>query len=100
MKNTVFWHVMPFGSCKNLRFGGMLVSIFRMAKIVGLETMVAVTSISSQLALVDSYCQRCSQLADSCHLDDGGDTFLRNVDCYKSHRRSIQMTLFFNFVMD
>jgi hypothetical protein len=25
------------------------------------------------------------RLADSCHLDDGGDTFLRNVGFYKSH---------------
>jgi hypothetical protein len=23
--------------------------------------------------------------ADSCHLDDGGDTFLRHVDSYESH---------------
>jgi hypothetical protein len=26
--------------------------------------------------------------ADSCHSDDGGDTFLRNVDSYKSHTES------------
>jgi hypothetical protein len=24
-------------------------------------------------------------LADSCHPDDGGDTFLQNVDSYKNH---------------
>jgi hypothetical protein len=40
---------------------------------------------SSQRASVDSYFQRCSKLADSCQVDDGGDTFLRNVGSYKSH---------------
>jgi hypothetical protein len=31
---------------------------------------------------------RCSQLADSMHPDDGGDTFLRNVVSYKNHTAS------------
>jgi hypothetical protein len=30
----------------------------------------------------------CSLLTDSCHPDDGGDTFLRNVGSYKSHTAS------------
>jgi hypothetical protein len=42
-------------------------------------------SISLQHTSVSSYCQRCSKLADSCHPDDGGATFLRNVGSYKSH---------------
>jgi hypothetical protein len=29
------------------------------------------------------------ELADSCHPDDGGDTFPRNVGSYKSHKRNI-----------
>jgi hypothetical protein len=33
-------------------------------------------------------CPTCKNLpfgADSCHPDDGGDTILRDVGCYKSH---------------
>jgi hypothetical protein len=33
-------------------------------------------SLPSQCASAASYCQRCSELADSFHHDDGGDTFL------------------------
>jgi hypothetical protein len=29
--------------------------------------------------------ERISEVADSCHPDDGGDTFLRNVGSYKSY---------------
>jgi hypothetical protein len=31
---------------------------------------------------------RCSYLTDSCHSDDGGDTFLRNIGSYKNHKES------------
>jgi hypothetical protein len=31
------------------------------------------------------YSYRCSYFTDSCHPDEGGDTFLRNVGSYKSH---------------
>jgi hypothetical protein len=42
-------------------------------------------SISSQRASVDNYGYRYAKFGDSCHPDDGGDTFLRNVGSYKSH---------------
>jgi hypothetical protein len=42
-------------------------------------------STSSQCASVASYCYRCSYLANSCHPDDGGDTFLGNIGSYKGH---------------
>jgi hypothetical protein len=41
--------------------------------------------ISSQRASVASYSQRCSYFTDSCHPDEGGDKFLRNVASYNSH---------------
>jgi hypothetical protein len=44
-------------------------SIISVTRIGELGTILAVTS----------------KLADSCHPDDGGETFLRNVGCYKSH---------------
>jgi hypothetical protein len=47
--------------------------IIRVIRIGKLGTMLGVTSNRSML------------LADSCHPDDGGDTFLRNVSSYKSH---------------
>jgi hypothetical protein len=57
-----------------------IASIIRVTSIGGNSN-----SIYSQRASVASYCQRCSYLADSCHLDDGGDTFLRNVGSYTDH---------------
>jgi hypothetical protein len=51
--------------------------IARVTGIGEVGTTLAVTSNRSPL--------RCSQLADSCHPDDRGDTFLRNVSSYKSH---------------
>jgi hypothetical protein len=57
-----------------------IASIMRETKIGELGT-----TISSQRASVATYCQRCFQLADSCHPGNGGDTFLRNVGSYKSH---------------
>jgi hypothetical protein len=48
-----------------------IVSIIRMTRIGELGTL-AVTSNRSTL------------LADSCHPDDGGDMYLRNVGSYKS----------------
>jgi hypothetical protein len=40
---------------------------------------------STQISTLASYWKCCSQLADSCHPDDGDDTSLRNVGSYKSH---------------
>jgi hypothetical protein len=40
---------------------------------------------SSQCASVASNSQRYSQFTDSCHPDEGGAKFLRNVGSYKSH---------------
>jgi hypothetical protein len=34
-------------------------------------------------------------LANSCHPDDRGDTYLRNVGCYRSNMVSSQKTIFF-----
>jgi hypothetical protein len=63
-----------------------IASIIRVTRIGDLGTTLAATSnrstvrrnISSQRASVASY-------SDSCHPDDVGDTFLRNVGSYKSH---------------
>jgi hypothetical protein len=33
----------------------------------------------------DTILQRCSQFTDSCHPDEGGARFLRNVGSYNSH---------------
>jgi hypothetical protein len=41
---------------------------------------------SSQRASVANYGYHCSWFTDSCHPDDGGAKFLRNIGSYKSHR--------------
>jgi hypothetical protein len=41
-------------------------------------------AIFSQRASVSSYSKRCSYFTDSCHPDEGGAKFLRNVGSYKS----------------
>jgi hypothetical protein len=41
--------------------------------------------ISSQRASVGSYSYRCSEFTDSCHPDEEGAKFLRNIGFYKSH---------------
>jgi hypothetical protein len=51
-------------------------SVIRVTRIGELGTMLAVTSNQRT---------RCSYFADSCHTDDGGAKFLRNVNSYKSH---------------
>jgi hypothetical protein len=51
MKNAVFWDVTPCGSCKNRRLGGTY-------------------RLHQHLATKQS-----AKLANSCHPDDGGDTF-------------------------
>jgi hypothetical protein len=57
-------------------------SFIRLTKISELGTTLAVTSNRRTLL------QTCSQLTDSCHPDDGGAMFLRNVGSYKSHTGS------------
>jgi hypothetical protein len=60
-------------------------SSIRVTRFVELEITLAVTTNRSTLRRNNSYCQYWSYLADSCHPDDGGDTFLRNVGSYKRH---------------
>jgi hypothetical protein len=69
-------------------------SIIRATRIGDLGTLVVNASyarckemlgISSQHASVASYNYRSSQFTDSCHPDEGGAKFLRNVGSYKSH---------------
>jgi hypothetical protein len=55
----------------------LIVSFFRVTRIVQLGTTLAVTSNRGTL--------RCSSFIDSCHPDEGGAKFLRNVDSYNSH---------------
>jgi hypothetical protein len=47
-------------------------------------TIATLRYITEDGITVSSYGSH-SQLADSCHPDDGGDTFLRSVGSYKSH---------------
>jgi hypothetical protein len=59
-------------------------SFIKVTRIGELGTMLVLTINrcklrSSQLASVDSYSQRCSYFKDSCHPDEGGAKFLRNV---------------------
>jgi hypothetical protein len=52
--------------------------IIRVTRIGELRTMLAVTSNRRTL-------RRNIMFADSCHPDEGGDTFIRNVGSYKIH---------------
>jgi hypothetical protein len=52
-------------------------SVIRVARIVELGKTLAVTSNRRTL--------RCSLFTDSCHHDEGGAKFLRNVGSYRSH---------------
>jgi demethoxyubiquinone hydroxylase (CLK1/Coq7/Cat5 family) len=58
MKNVVFWDAMLCGSCKTDVLEELSASIIRVTRIGELGT---------------------------CHLDDGGAKFLRNVSSYKSN---------------
>jgi hypothetical protein len=63
-------------------------SFIRVKRLSELGTTAAVTSnrrISSQRASVASYSCRCSYFTDSCHPDEGGAKFLKNVGSHKSH---------------
>jgi hypothetical protein len=64
MKSSIFCDVTPRGSCKNRRFG----CEYRLHH-QGDKNRRATTVL----------------LADSCHPDDGGDTYLRNVGSYNSN---------------
>jgi hypothetical protein len=60
-------------------------SFIRVTRIGELGTTLAVTSDRrTQRATVASYSQR-SYFTDSCHPDEGGVKFLRNLGSYKSH---------------
>jgi hypothetical protein len=48
-------------------------------KVRNWQTFVRFEVITQHVQLLVSYCSCCSYLADSCHHDSGGDTFLRNV---------------------
>jgi hypothetical protein len=76
LKNAVFFDIMPCGSCKERLFGGM----YRY-HLQGDKYRRARNNVRSNL-------ERCTQLADSCRPDDGGDTFLGNVGPYKSRTAS------------
>jgi hypothetical protein len=54
-------------------------SFIRLTRIGKLETTLAVTSNRRTL-------RRNFQFTDSCHPDEGGAKFLRNVGSYKSHK--------------
>jgi hypothetical protein len=57
-----------------------ITSIIRVTRIGEPGTTLAVASMALMLLGKALF-----QLADSCHPDDGGDTFLRKVGSYKSH---------------
>jgi hypothetical protein len=64
MKNTVFWDVTPCGFCENRRIGGT----YRLHHYG--DYIVFLRSVFLLLVTANS---------DSCHTDNGADTFLRNV---------------------
>jgi hypothetical protein len=69
MKNVVLWHVTPYGSYKNRRFGGIIATINRVTRIGDLGTLAVTSNRSTRR-----------------HPDSGDDVFLRNVVSYKSDR--------------
>jgi hypothetical protein len=69
MKNYVFWYVAPYRYYVNRHFGGT----YRLY-LQGVKIRERVTSVSLQPPA-----QAGSLLADFLHLEDGCDTFLRNV---------------------
>jgi hypothetical protein len=58
-------------------------SFIRAVRIGELGKTLAATSNRGTLRRNTKYC--CSQFTDSCHPDEGGGKFLRNVGSYKSH---------------
>jgi hypothetical protein len=67
MKNSVFWDVRPSGFCMNRRFGGT----YRLQH-QG-DNNPGPVNVGKEI------------FADSCHPDDRGITFLRNIGSYKGH---------------
>jgi hypothetical protein len=82
-KNGVFWDVTPCGSCKNRRFGGTYASVVVVTRIGELGTTLAVFLLSLRRLLVIAI--DVHSRSDSCHPDEGGANFLRNVGYYKRH---------------
>jgi hypothetical protein len=72
MKNAVFRDMTPCGFCENRRFE----ATYRLHHRVERSQRARRNGSSNCL------------VADIFHTDDGGDTFLRNVSCYKSHMAS------------
>jgi hypothetical protein len=61
-------------------------SFIRVPTIGELGTTQAATSNRRTLRTSVASCSLCcSSFTDFCHPDDQGDTFLRDVSCYKSH---------------
>jgi hypothetical protein len=85
MKNAVFWVAMSCDSCNNHISEVLSASIIKLTRIGEIGTTLAVTSnrITLRRNTVVFYIN--FYLADSCHPDDGGGMFLRNVGSYKSH---------------
>jgi hypothetical protein len=77
MKNAIFWDVTLCGSCKDRLSEELSASFVSVTRIGELGTTLAVTRNRRTL--------RCSEFTDSCHPDEGGAKFLRNVGSYKSH---------------
>jgi hypothetical protein len=69
MKNAFSWEVMPCGSCKNQRSGGM----YRLHH-QGDKNRRARNNVSSNWQQKQTV-----NVADSCHPDDGGAKFFRNI---------------------
>jgi hypothetical protein len=57
----------------------------RVTKVCELGTTLAATSNRRTLRLVAASVVPSSRILDSCHPDEGGAGFLRNVGSYKSH---------------
>jgi hypothetical protein len=54
-------------------------------KVTGIGELGTTLAITSNRRKLRRYTKWCSYFTDSCHPDEGGAKFLRNVGSYKSH---------------
>jgi hypothetical protein len=83
MKNGVFWDVRPVALVRTDVSEELSASFIRVTRIGGLGTTLAATSNRRTLRRNTKYLWYF--FAVSCHPDEGGARFLRNVGSYKRH---------------